>query len=297
MDIKAVLSHWNKAYKKVSKITDHLWLMDNQYYLKASTIESQAKNLGLYKELKKAGMPIPEIIKTSKGTDYCSFDGKYYWLYRAIEGTHIRSSDLIGNHDVAVMVGKVVGGLHLALASVAGSDDFDDVYFMEEMNGWVKREIHKMPEAFYCRQMFETCISDMGSVYGSLKKQWIHRDIHLENLIFREGEFAGYIDFDLTQKNARIFDVAYFLINFMVGKSEDVAYIKLWKNMCRSFLEGYQTCNKLSKVERSSLTLMMACIEILFVAYFFSIEDDVNARKADDCLRWLWNEGEGLIII
>ena len=39
--------------------------------------------------------------------------------------------------------------------------------------------------------------------------------MHFGNFLFQEGSFSGYIDFDLSQKNIRIFDLCYFLAGLL----------------------------------------------------------------------------------
>ena len=46
----------------------------------------------------------------------------------------------------------------------------------------------------------------------------------LEGLFF-EGDFSGYIDFDLSQRNIRIFDICYFLTGLLAEETEN-AYTK-----------------------------------------------------------------------
>lgn len=44
--------------------------------------------------------------------------------------------------------------------------------------------------------------------YKTLPRQLIHRDMHTSNLLYRNGMFS-YIDFDMSQRNVRIFDIVY----------------------------------------------------------------------------------------
>lgn len=44
--------------------------------------------------------------------------------------------------------------------------------------------------------------------YKTLPRQLIHRDMHTSNLLYRNGMFS-FIDFDMSQRNVRIFDIVY----------------------------------------------------------------------------------------
>ena len=64
-------------------------------------------------------------------------------------------------------------------------------------------------------------VSLLEAVYPSLPKQLIHRDVHFGNFLFFEGSLSGYIDFDLSQRNIRIFDLCYFLSGLLAEETED----------------------------------------------------------------------------
>lgn len=65
------------------------------------------------------------------------------------------------------------------------------------------------------RSKYDDIVQNLEKVYNKLPVQLIHRDVHLDNFLFAKGKFAGYIDFDLSQRNIRIFDLCYFMLGLL----------------------------------------------------------------------------------
>lgn len=85
-------------------------------------------------------------------------------------------------------------------------------------------------------------------------------------------QLTGYNDFDLGQINARVFDICYLAISFLVG----------------NIRSGYDSKLPLSELEKNALPVMMMSIELLFVAYFMKQNDSDNAETAAVMFMWLW---------
>lgn len=84
------------------------------------------------------------------------------------------------------------------------------------MNGWVKESLyreHWMDEKNFCK-----AVQKLAEHYEELPRQLIHRDVHLGNFLFDQGTFSGYIDFDLSQRNIRVFDLCYFLAGLLAAQ-------------------------------------------------------------------------------
>lgn len=65
------------------------------------------------------------------------------------------------------------------------------------------------------RSKYDDIVQNLEKVYNKLPVQLIHRDVHLDNFLFDKGKFAGYIDFDLSQRNIIIFDLCYFMLGLL----------------------------------------------------------------------------------
>lgn len=76
--------------------------------------------------------------------------------------------------------------------------------------------------------------------YDMLPRQLIHRDVHFGNFLFDHGEFSGYIDFDLSQKNIRIFDICYFLTGLLSSQIGSGLDTEEWLRIVKDAAAGYE---------------------------------------------------------
>lgn len=88
------------------------------------------------------------------------------------------------------------------------------------------------------------------------------------------------IDFDLSQKNIRIFDIGYFLAGLLTEENGTFMKEDEWLLICKQVVKGYESKNKLENAEKQALSYVMEGIELLFAAYFISVEDTRCALDA-----------------
>lgn len=110
--------------------------------------------------------------------------------------------------------------------------------------------------------------------------QLIHRDVHFGNFLFSDGEFSGYIDFDLSQRNIRIFDICYFLLGLLSEEKKLDITEEEWFAWVGDVFDGYEEKLELLEAEKEAVPCVMECIELLFAAYFESIKDVKCAEDA-----------------
>lgn len=123
-------------------------------------------------------------------------------------------------------------------------------------------------------------VESLEVVYDDLPKQLIHRDVHFGNFLFLHGNFVGYIDFDLSQKNIRIFDICYFLTGLLAEETSDTLTKEDWLENVKAVIAGYERMIKLTEKEKEAIPWVMECIEILFSAYFVGTKDIKRANDA-----------------
>ena len=108
----------------------------------------------------------------------------------------------------------------------------------------------------------------------------MNRDVHFGNFLFDEGEFSGYIDFDLSQRNIRIFDLCYFMLGLLSEKEKFELTEELWFAFLQDVFQAYQRKVQLTEAEKKAVPYVMECIELLFVSYFASVKDIACAKSA-----------------
>lgn len=160
------------------------------------------------------------------------------------------------------------------------------------MSGWIYDTFELNNYRYISKSDFETTLNELKACYNELPKQLIHRDIHYGNILFNNNsEFSGYIDFDLSQRNVRIFDICYFLIGLLIDHEKSSEHIEKWYYIVSKFIEGYEMTNPLTKLEKESICCIMSSIELLFVAYFINNEDEILAQGAAN-LYYVVNKNE-----
>lgn len=279
-NIEKLLELWN-INLEIQQIYDSAWSIGNDYVIKTSDdLGNLKRNITIMKILDEYGIPVAHPIATVDGKDYVEYNGKYYLMMNKLSGTHILDIYQADYLNIAYETGKIVGNLHKAFISCEQKITFWNNSLLNEMSGWIYDTLEANNYRHISKSDFETTLNELKGCYNELQIQLIHRDIHYGNILFDNGEFSGYIDFDLSQKNVRIFDICYFLMGVLIDHEKSKAHTEKWYHIVSKFIEGYEVTNLLTKLEKDSICCLMSSIELLFVAYFISNEDEVLAEGA-----------------
>lgn len=107
-----------------------------------------------------------------------------------------------------------------------------------------------------------------GAIYDKLPKQMIHRDINPSNMIFDNGVFKGFLDFDLSEYNVRIFDICYSATSILSESySKDVS-LSEWRKILNAVIDGYESITPLTSLEKSAIKYVIYSIQIICINYF-----------------------------
>ncbi len=95
-------------------------------------------------------------------------------------------------------------------------------------------------------------LNSFESVYDKLPKQIIHRDPNPSN-IFTDGENKfGFIDFDLSERNVRIFDPCYAstaILSESFNENDDEK-LSRWIDIYKNIIYGYDSTAKMTDDEK-----------------------------------------------
>jgi len=290
MIMNDILTNWNITNKKVEQIYSTAWTVGDKYILKiGDNFEWLQTNIKVIRALSKCNIPVATIVKTCDGLDYMVEGNSYYFLCEKIRGKHIVdifSSDYI---NLSYNIGGIIAKLHIAFKHCENEIGCNDNNFYDEMTGWVMETYKNKGITSVPDEILKECITELGNNYSKLERQLIHRDIHLENMLFENNELTGYIDFDLSQINARIFDICYMALGLLIGNVNNDDKTEKWFEILQQLVRGYDSLIPLTDIEKSAIWNMMIAIEILFVAYFTNENDLKCANGASEMLMWLWN--------
>lgn len=162
------------------------------------------------------------------------------------------------------------------------------------MQSWIYENFEKDNWKNIDKTQYEATLSNLKKYYHDLPDQLIHRDVHFGNFLFSDGKFSGYIDFDLSQTNIRIFDVCYFLLGLLVEEENQMSE-KKWLNTVKDTIAGYNSVMPLTKAEYYAIPYVMQCIEILFIAYSLGVNDDECLQSSKELYNMILRNEKELI--
>jgi Ser/Thr protein kinase RdoA (MazF antagonist) len=291
-----ILANWGISNEPVKKIYSSAWEIGGRYILKTGTNFSWLNsNLSLIKVLAAYDIPVASIIKTLDGADYISQDKSYYFLSNKINGEHINNIYGEDYKDLSLLIGQVIGKLHIGFQKCQDILPCRNNNFYDEITGWVLNTIREKDVTTIPQNILNECISELEAIYPKLPRQLIHRDIHLGNMLFENKVLTGYIDFDLSQIDVRIFDLCYMALGLLIDNINDDSKTIKWFEIVRIMIKGYCENIPLTLEEKKAIPIIMIAIEILFVAYFTKENNKVCADGASEMLVWIWNNKERII--
>ena len=158
-------------------------------------------------------------------------------------------------------VGEIIGQLHLALARV--EDCVSEADLLSTVRDWAlpkSKEALGLSEDF-CRNYLTT----FSVLYPRLPRQIIHRDPNPGNIICGEDRW-GFIDFELAERNARIYDPCYAataVLSETFGENNEK-----WLETYRDIICGYDSVARLSEAERRAVPYVILANQFVCVAWF-----------------------------
>ena len=113
----------------------------------------------------------------------------------------------------------------------------------------------------FCREYLDT----FAGLYPNLPRQIIHRDPNPGNIICGEDRW-GFIDFELAERNARIYDLCYAataVLSETFGQDND-----RWLEIFRDMICGYDSVAHLTEEERKAIPYVILANQFVCVAWF-----------------------------
>lgn len=286
--IEQMLPLWGIESGQLLQIYPSAWEINHSYVLKVyDDREQMERNIKTAEILLDCGIPAAETVLTETGEKYAVYAAQqsfYFLLSKKLQGSHI--SD-IKDKSVAREAGRAIAKLHRAFIKCEREMEFWDNSLLQEMKGWIREQLADHVWRTVSEEEYAKTVESLESVYDSLPKQLIHRDVHLGNFLFLEGKLLGYIDFDLSQRNIRIFDVCYFLAGLLAEETDDAFTKAEWIESVQAVMAGYESIGSLSANEKKAMPCVMECIEILFAAYFSRMNDTKRACDAGKVFRFI----------
>jgi Ser/Thr protein kinase RdoA (MazF antagonist) len=282
--VEPVSSYWGKT-SLVTTVENCCFFLKEKPDLQRAEQEFK-----LLSSLSDVGAPVAVPVRTVDGAWYALNEGKIFCLYPKLPG-EIVAEHYAGNATVrAEAFGRAIGFLHTCLLKCEGSEDFSEMRLVEQIQEWAIphiRENRTLVDGDTIERIWREVEQEIGSPYGELLTQLIHRDPNPANMLFDRGRLTGFVDFEMVVRGPRIFDVCYCASSLLVSGFPDTKKMQSWHGLFRSLVKGYREECPLISSEYSALYGVLAAIELLFMAFSLETRAEGAARCNASVLKWL----------
>lgn len=274
--ISELLKYWNLEKETISDIyyessgnkSNNSYYVGTDYVIKFTPHLGKLKNhIVLSKSIENVGLFAATPIKTKDDSEYIQNGELYFCLTRRLDGRQINADDMYeGDYkEKARFVGEIIGQLHLALEKADAA--VNEVNLYENVVNWAlpkAKELLNLPDKL-CNDYQGT----FGKLYTNLPIQIIHRDPNPGNIICNNDKW-GFIDFELSEKNLRIYDPCYAATAILSESfsEHDPSKFGKWLEMYQNIIYGYDNVVKLREEEYKSLPYVILSNQLICVAWF-----------------------------
>lgn len=273
--IAEVLVNWDLQNEKVADIVfpETGEISDTAKYVGEDLVIKYTGNLGntkkaieISKALESLGLSSPAIVPTKDGREYVENGELYFMLTKRVEGERIMASKLYLNdyEAKARFIGEIVGQLDLALSKI--DIIADDAELEKAVSEWA------VPNLKGRLNIEEDSMDEIAQrfavLYKDLPRQVVHRDPNPSNIILVKDKW-GFIDFELSERNARIFDPCYAATAILSETFEDNEEMLLkWTSVMKEIMYGYDSVVKMTESEKEAIPYMILANQFISTAFF-----------------------------
>lgn len=291
-ELRNVLKNWNVPQDMPinevrivdgTKTANNIWQVGREYVLKTGDRAALLKNARVAKDMAEHGLPAAVPVPTINGGDITE-DQNSFVLIRRTKGEPLSKADRFGADcaGFGFKYGQSIARLHSALAAV----EEDILPFEQNLfahgTEWALPKVQKQNVQWnmgIADSFFEEYIRDFGALFEKLPKQLIHRDLNPCNILFSGGEVSGFADFELSERNVRLWDPCYCAAGIL-SEQHDVenAYDK-FPEILEAVLHGYNSEAPLTAEEKQAVYYVVCSIQMICAAYFESINEYKDLAK------------------
>lgn len=239
-------------------------------------------------------IPIAAPIKSKANKYYVEHNDRFYVLYPFLKGSSFTNHYSSKYKEQAIALGNAIGTLHFELQKI----DFEECKtfdLIHDVLSWAKGILEENREYFDINCIIEILDQyerEFKPMYELLPKQIIHRDMHPGNLLFSGLELTGIVDFELSVKGIRIFDPAYCSTSILMSDFDNKENRSLWQEILITILSAYNQINLLTEEEKTGLLYVLYSIELIFMAFFCTVNNIDAAKCNERVLKWLYKNRE-----
>lgn len=271
-----ILQNWNMAdatitdiyYEGTGNKNDSAVYVGEKFILKhTADLGKLKKHIEVSKALESIGLLSAVPVLTADGAEYIQEGAIYFHLTFRLPGENMvshRFEDGDGR-----FVGEIIGQLHLALRKI--DDQVNEADLLSTVKEWAlpkAKTVLGLSDTF-CKEYLDT----FTALYPELPRQIIHRDPNPGNIICANEQW-GFIDFELAERNARIYDPCYAataVLSETFGQDND-----RWLMLYRDIICGYDMVAHLTEAECVAIPYIILANQFVCVAWFSEQEKYVE---------------------
>ena len=274
--IAEILKNWNMEQESIADVyyegsgnrNENAYYIGEKHVLKITTNRGWLKkHMELSTAIETVGLVTATLIKTTRDESYVKDGELYFYLTNRVEGKQLLAGEMYQSSykEKARFVGEILGQLHLALVQVEATVEENNL--VETVKNWAlpkAKEVMALPKEF-CEEYERTFLR----LFEKLPKQIIHRDPNPGNILCSEDKW-GFIDFELSEKNVRIYDVCYAATAILSESFSvcDEARLEKWIEIYKDIVWGYDSVAKLSVEEREAIPYVLLANQFVCIAWF-----------------------------
>ena len=274
--LKEVLQNWglenekltDVVYAETGNVSESACYVGDNYIIKFSpNLGNAEKHISLSQAIESVGLSTATPIKTVEGKFVAASEELYFYVTRRLEGKQLKASTMYFEDYMpkARFIGEIVGQLSVALSKVEVITNQANIF--KSAKEWAIPALSgkmDLPKSFV--EMYE---KEFGEIYESLPQQIIHRDPNPGNIILC-GDNWGVLDFDLSERNIRIFDPCYAATAILSEsfEADNTDKLNQWIMIYKNILYGYDEVVKLSDNEWKAIPYVVITNQLISTAWF-----------------------------
>lgn len=274
--IKEILKNWklenekltDVVYDAMGNVSESVCYVGDNYIIKfSSNLREVETHISVSLSIESVGLSTATPIKTTAGEYVVTNDEMYFYVTKRLAGKTIKESTMYIEDYIpkARLIGKIIGQLNVALSKVDVITNQANIF--KSAKEWaIPVLVDKMdlPMSFV-----KTYEKEFGQKYESLPQQIIHRDPNPGNFILC-GNNWGVLDFDLSERNIRIFDPCYAATAILSEnfESDNIDKLKQWLTIYKNIMYGYDEVVKLSDDEWKAIPYVVITNQFISTAWF-----------------------------
>lgn len=278
-ELREILRHWNIPQElpirnvKVmdgAKTAENVWQVGKDYFLKTGDWAALLRNARIAKVLAAQGFAASTPLPTRDGDEITETQGAFV-LMRRVDGRPLSRKERLGADcaGYGFQYGQGIARLHQALRAVEADIHPYEQNLFAAVNECalpnIRRQNIELKDSF-----FDEYIHNFGALFEKLPKHLIHRDPHPGNILFRGGEVCGFVDFDLSERNIRLWDPCYCATGILAEHWAAENAYKQFSALLSAILHGYDSVSPLTAAEKRAIYGVLCSIQMICAAYFES---------------------------